>query len=591
METQRNVQRVIEEADEIFADYSRRMESRPIYEKALNMAKGGGKLLEIEYVQGKIDLVDEKYEDAVKHFDEVIMMDSDHFKAWNYKGIALGNLGRYEEALTCFDKAIKIKPDYEIAWNGKGIALGNLGRYEEALTCYDKAIKIKPDYEIAWYNKGVALDDLGRYEEALTCYDKAIKIKPDYEIAWYNKGVALDDLGRYEEALTCYDKAIKIKPDYEIAWNNKGNALYSLGRYEEALTCFDKAIKIKPDDEYAWNNKGNALYSLGRYEEALTCYDKAIKIKPDYEYAWNGKGNALYSLGRYEEALTCFDKAIKIKPDYELPRANKNLTLIRLGKFNEAEKEREKIYSDKKEEISKSKLPPEEKKSEILEIDAWKEVLDELKDKITDILDAKKDYEKNLAASLNPRNNPLSDNFFSVLRRWNSYTPTLHTATEENLGGGYFLFWKGKGIVIDPGFNFVDNFLNNGFLIYDIDAVIITHAHVDHCSDFESLLTLLFEYNENKANKKRIDIFMNIGAMKKILGWINLEESGLVERVYSLEEGNSRDLKKYNLRLTVTRALHDEVLSKAYSTGLIFELYGEDGYTRENPFRIGYTSD
>lgn len=362
-------------------------------------------------------------------------------------------------------------------------------------------------------------------------------------------------------------------------------------KYEDAAKHFDEAIKMNSDYFKAWNYKGFALGNLKRYEEALTCYDKAIEIKPDDEDAWNNKGVALGNLGRHEEAITCFDKAIEIKPDDEKARVNKNLILIHLGKFKEAEKEREKIYSDKKEEISKSKLPPEEKKSEILEIDAWKEVLDELKDKITDILDAKKDYEKNLAASLNPRNNPLSDNFFSVLRRWNSYTPTLHKATEENLGGGYFLFWKGKGIVIDPGFNFVDNFLNNGFLIYDIDAVIITHAHVDHCSDFESLLTLLFEYNEKRANKKRIDVFMNIGAMKKILGWNNLEESSLVERVYSLEEGNSRDLKKYNLRLTVTKALHDEVLSKAYSTGLIFELYGEDGYTRENPFRIGYTSD
>jgi glyoxylase-like metal-dependent hydrolase (beta-lactamase superfamily II) len=122
-------------------------------------------------------------------------------------------------------------------------------------------------------------------------------------------------------------------------------------------------------------------------------------------------------------------------------------------------------------------------------------VITELKDKYKTLLDAKKAYEKRLADSLKPRDEPLKDNFFWVLRRWNSYTPRMLTPTESNVGGGYFLHWKGKGIVIDPGFDFVNNFFNEGLVIDDVDSVIITHAHVDHCNDFESLLTLLFEYN------------------------------------------------------------------------------------------------
>jgi tetratricopeptide (TPR) repeat protein len=452
---QGNLQELVEQADEIFADSSRRTESRLFYEKALEWARKKKETKEADYIQGKIDLLDKKYEEAVEHFDKVIEMDSYYFKAWRYKGFAL--------------------------------------------------------------------DDLGRHKEALVCYDRALEIKPDYEDAWYNKGIALGHLGRHKEALVCYDKALEIKPDYEDAWNNKGYALGRLGRHEEALVCYDKALEIKPDDE--------------------------------------------------------------------IPRTNKNLALLLLGRVKEAERERKIVYSDRKKEISESELSSEEKKAELLEVDAWNEVLDELKDKTAEILEAKRHYEDTLASTLKARNEPLSQNLFSVLRRWNSYTPTLHTNTEENLGGGYFLYWKGKGIVIDPGFNFIDNFLNNGLLIYDIDAVIITHAHVDHCSDFEAILTLLHEYNEKRENKKRIDLFMNMGAMKKFFGWIPLEDSDTIRRIYSLEEGISHDMERFSLRLNVRKALHDEVLSKTYSVGLIFELYGEDGYTRDNPFRIGYTSD
>ena len=262
----------------------------------------------------------------------------------------------------------------------------------------------------------------------------------------------------------------------------------------------------------------------------------------------------------------------------------------------EARKEREELYLEKKKEIEKSTQPKKEKEERILEIDARNEVINELRDKYKAILDAKKTYEKRLADSLKPRNELLKENFFLVLRRWNSYTPTMLTPTESNLGGGYFLYWKGKGIVIDPGFNFLDNFFNNELVIYDIDTVIITHAHVDHSSDFESLLTLIFEYNDNleeNEKKKKINVFMNLGALKKFLGWIPLnedEKDAKINRIYPLEEGITYDLGDY-IRIRVTKAVHEEVLCKAYSVGLILELYGESGYTKSRPFRIGYTSD
>lgn len=98
----------------------------------------------------------------------------------------------------------------------------------------------------------------------------------------------------------------------------------------------------------------------------------------------------------------------------------------------------------------------------------------------------------------------------AVLRRWQSFTPALASGTEgDSKGGGYFVFKTAEdgrveeGIVVDPGFDFIENFFHAGFTIGAVDAVAMTHAHVDHTADFLSLVTLVSEYNEAAAARGR----------------------------------------------------------------------------------------
>ena len=51
--------------------------------------------------------------------------------------------------------------------------------------------------------------------------------------------------------------------------------------------------------------------------------------------------------------------------------------------------------------------------------------------------------------------------------------------------------------MIDPGFDFIKNFMEEGFTFSQIGKVIITHAHNDHDADLESILTLLYVYNKD----------------------------------------------------------------------------------------------
>ena len=79
-----------------------------------------------------------------------------------------------------------------------------------------------------------------------------------------------------------------------------------------------------------------------------------------------------------------------------------------------------------------------------------------------------------------------------IMRRWNSHTPALHSV----LGGGYFVRWGDKGTVIDPGCGFLRLFrTETRYHLGQIDMVIVTHDHLDHCHDLASMVSLLRQYN------------------------------------------------------------------------------------------------
>ncbi len=97
----------------------------------------------------------------------------------------------------------------------------------------------------------------------------------------------------------------------------------------------------------------------------------------------------------------------------------------------------------------------------------------------------------------------------TVLRKWQSFTPSLGSYSESSRGGGYFVYKVGdngqikEGIVVDPGYDFIENFLECNFSIKDIKAIAFTHSHIDHSVDFRGLMTLFHESNKRGARNKK----------------------------------------------------------------------------------------
>lgn len=90
---------------------------------------------------------------------------------------------RYNEAISHFDEAIALSPRFPLAYINKGIAFRKMRRYDEAIGWYDRIIEFRPGYKKAYYNKAVALFLKGDIPASKEAIDKALELDPSYPLA------------------------------------------------------------------------------------------------------------------------------------------------------------------------------------------------------------------------------------------------------------------------------------------------------------------------------------------------------------------------------------------------------------------------
>ncbi|MFZ5998060.1 MAG: MBL fold metallo-hydrolase [Nitrospirota bacterium] len=170
--------------------------------------------------------------------------------------------------------------------------------------------------------------------------------------------------------------------------------------------------------------------------------------------------------------------------------------------------------------------------------------------------------------------------FLSVLRKWNSYTPVLPANGAHTRGGGYFVYHKGVGIAIDPGYNFVQNFFENNFKLDDIDVVIITHAHNDHTVELESIFSLLYKRNREQPEEahKKIDLYLNLGTFKKYAAYFDLSHKNYpnyIRNIVLIDSHNEymipKDSFDSDLSIITTKTQHHEMITTSYALGFVLK--------------------
>ncbi len=486
-----------------------------------------------------------------------------------FRALAARHLaGDREEQERRLEAALALAPDDPFLLRNTGAFLAATGRDEEALDLFDRALDADPDDAASMRRKGVSLSRLGHTDEALIWFDNALDADPDDAASMRNLGVTLSRSGRNEEAIPWFDRALAADPRDHAAMRQKGVCLANLGHLDEALIWFDRALESHPADRAALVNKARTLLEAGNPALAAAAYDRLIASERNNPYHYLEKAIALAKLGRDAEAAEAVDHAYGLARPSERLRRGKPYWLKRLG-------------------LAPARARPGAEAAEAGAADAGDEYGDiaRVMEKTWEVFrEDIKSFRGKIAEAKNHFNLFINSSgmfdksriFLLGARKWNSYTPTLPLGDDDgsSVGGGYFLSANGVGTVIDPGFNFLENFSAMGGRLSDIHNVVVTHAHNDHTNDLESILTLFHQRNKSGRGeaRSRVNLYMNLGAFQKFSPMINLRGSDHIGEVKVIAPGETYELAGSGVSMRVLPAHHDEIFSRTYAVGLLFTL-------------------
>ena len=165
------------------------------------------------------------------------------------------------------------------------------------------------------------------------------------------------------------------------------------------------------------------------------------------------------------------------------------------------------------------------------------------------------------------------DSFFIAGRHWNSDTPLTPRRTNPKhinnspsgaSGGGYFLYHLGIGVAIDPGIAFLKTlYERHDISLSEIDIIIITHFHQDHCSDLETILNLSARTSKRPVLFAPIPVIQYVKLLSSVESFAVFpgDELSIFEVSETEEKSNVIQTKQKIIHFTFLPALHWQTIN------------------------------
>jgi eukaryotic-like serine/threonine-protein kinase len=256
----------------------------------------------------------ERFADAVKELDQVLVAKPGHFWALYLNAICLLRQGRPAEARALLSGCLAQRPDFVWLYLLRGFAQQELQAWRAADSDFHMAEQLPLDDNARYMlftSRGVLRIRQDRSEDAIADLKRAIELKPKAYQAYVNLAQAYRRLNKYDLALTQLNRAAQLEPGLAQVHRLRARLYLERNQPTLALGDFDQAIKLEKADSpnlvEDFVERGRLLFSSGKTPEALAAYAKALRIAPANIEALRPHALALLEQERYDEVLAACD--------------------------------------------------------------------------------------------------------------------------------------------------------------------------------------------------------------------------------------------------------------------------------------------
>lgn len=207
------------------------------------------------YLHALDDMVNERHEQALRGFDEVLARDPDHVNALIKRGGSLYALQRYREAVEFLERAIRRAPESLVALYSLSDAYIGLGDEVRAEAVLKRIIDLDPKTTVSAHRKlrdlKVRQGDWQTADEIQSKVEKMVTLAGEKELA---RATALglrfelgrDQLsrGQIKEAIQSFESVLKRDEHFVPAYLRLGDAHKEAGESEEAIRTWRRGYEV-----------------------------------------------------------------------------------------------------------------------------------------------------------------------------------------------------------------------------------------------------------------------------------------------------------------------------------------------------------
>ena len=285
---------------------------------------------------GRQNLIDSKYADAITNFNIIIKTDNTQHEAYFFRGIAKYNLDDLIGANQDFSEAIRLNPVFTQAYHYRAITLARMGNTDAAIADLNTASQLRPDYPGIYYSRGITHFMSKQFEKAIADYNRFIKSEPKVSDVYVNRGTAYLFLKDTTKAITDYDRAIMLNRTNQDAYLKRGRVYSLQKKMKEALADFNKAIDIDTTSSMAYFSRGLVYYDMKRYNNTMSDFNIAVRLDPGNPVILYNRAILRSQVGDLNNSLKDYDQVAKLSPKNVLVYYNRAGVLIELGMLQDA---------------------------------------------------------------------------------------------------------------------------------------------------------------------------------------------------------------------------------------------------------------